>query len=347
MSRKLASIQKIKNLESIEGADVIEKATVLGWSVVVKKGEFSIGDYCVFFEIDSLLPDEERYSFLKKSSWNSAYQRIRLKTIKLRGTLSQGLALPLKLFPEINFTEYNEGEDLTEILGVEKYETPIPPNMSGKTRRFTWPISKTDEIRIQQDPEYYLISIKNKPYYITVKLDGTSASYILLKNDNDEIEFHACSRNYSIRFNEDNTIWQMAIKYDIEEKLTKHYDETGEMLAIQGEICGPGIQKNRLGLKEHNFYIFNVISVNENKKLPFPKISQMFPNIPFVPILEEGEEFSYETMNEILELAKGKYCEHFDTAMPKQEREGIVIRSKDQSVSFKAISNDFLLKEGE
>lgn len=145
--RKLASIQKIKNIEPIEGADRIEKATVLGWNVVVKKDEFKIGDWAIYFEIDSLLPDEPKYEFLKKSSWNPRYNKIRLKTVKMKGVVSQGLLLPLSSFPDINFSLYNEGSDLTEILGIEKYEPIIPASLGGDVNAFTWPISKTDEER--------------------------------------------------------------------------------------------------------------------------------------------------------------------------------------------------------
>ena len=344
--RKLASIQKIKNIEPIENADAIEKATILGWNVVVKKGEFKPGDFCVYFEIDSLLPDEPRYEFLKKTSWNSRYEKIRLKSIRLRGVISQGLALPFSSFPEINWTHYNEGDDLTELFGIEKYEPIIPASLGGDVNKFTWPISKTDEERVQSNPEGYIEAIKNKPYYITVKLDGTSASFILVKNDNDEIEFHVCSRNYSIKYKEDNTLWNIAKKYDIENKLRDHFLATGKMYAIQGEVCGPGIQKNRLNLSEHELFVFNVIDVETGEKIHFKEMYE-FPGLQFVPCELHGESFPYDTLDELLNLAKGKYKQHFNSAVAKQDREGIVIRTKDQSISFKVINNDFLLKGGD
>lgn len=345
--RKLASIQKIKNIEPIENADAIEKATILGWNVVVKKGEFQPGDYCVYFEIDSLLPDEPQYEFLKKSSWNSRYNKIRLKSIKLRGVVSQGLALPLNKFPDINWNTYNEGDDLTELFGVEKYEPIIPASLSGDVNKFVWPIPKTDEERVQSNPEYYLNAMKEKPYYITVKLDGTSASYILCKNDNDEIEFHVCSRNHSIKYKEDNTLWQIAEKYNIEKKLKDYFLHTGDMLAIQGEVCGPGIQKNRLNLSEHELFIFNIINVETKEKISQNNFRNVFVHIPKVPVIEEGDSFNYETVEELLKLAKGKYKNYFPQADAKQDREGIVIRTKDQNISFKVINNDFLLKGGD
>lgn len=347
--RKLASIQKIKNIEPIENADAIEKATILGWNVVVKKGEFQPGDFAVYFEIDSLLPDEPEYEFLKKSSWNSRYNKIRLKSIKLRGVVSQGLALPLNKFPDINWSTYNEGDDLTELFGVEKYEPIIPASLGGDVNKFNWPISRTDEMRCQSNPDYYFEAMKGKQYNITIKLDGTSASFILCKNDEGKIEFHVCSRNYSLKYKEDNTLWQIAVKYNLEKKLKDYFLETEDMLAIQGEVCGPGIQKNRLNLSEHEFFVFNIINVDTGERISFESMGIMGNvfGLKTVPILEQGSNFPYKTVPELLNLAKGKYKDHIDTAVAKQDREGIVIRTNDQSVSFKVINNDFLLKGGD
>lgn len=344
--RKLASIQKIKDIQPIENADKLDVATILGWKVVVPKGQFQIDDYCVYFEVDSLLPDEPRYEFLKKTSWNNRYGKIRLKSIKLRGQISQGLVLPLKDFPEINFSILNEGDDLTDTLGIVKYEPIIPASLSGDVNKFTWPISKSDEERVESIP-HILDVINKKPYYITCKLDGTSVSYILTKNDNDEVEFHACSKNYSIKRNEDNTIWQIAEKYDIEKKLEEYYISTGNMLAIQGELCGPGIQKNKLNLSEHTLFIFNIIDVESNSKIPFERMYHMFMDIPKVPLINEGPSFDFTSIEEIKEMSRGKYRDWISSATLEQDMEGIVIRSKDQTVSFKSINNDFLLKGGE
>jgi RNA ligase (TIGR02306 family) len=339
--RNLASIQTIKNLEPIENSDFLEKATILGWGVVVKKDQFKIGDKCVFFEIDSLLPDEPRYEFLKKSSWSVQREKIRLKTVKLRGTLSQGLAMPISEFPEVTG---EIGDDITELLNVEKYEPIVPAQLAGEMNSFNWPITKTDETRIQSNPEGYLNSIQGKPYYISIKLDGTSGSFIL----NDE-DYHVCSRNYSLKEKEENTYWKISNKYNIKDILEMYKEKTGINLAVQGEIVGPGIQANKLGLKEVDLFVFNVVDVKNNKRLSFDECKEFcFLNqLNFVPILEQGESFTRNTLNEMLELAKGKYVEYFPDASSKQDVEGIVIRSKDQEISFKVINNDFLLKGGD
>lgn len=338
--RKLASIQRIHSIEPIEGADRLELAKLLGWQSVVPKDVHEPIELVVYFEIDSLLPDEPRYEFLKKSSWNKRYEKIRLRSIKLRGVLSQGLIMPLERFPEIDWETIYEGMDVTELLGIEKYEPPVSVSMGGDVRSFTWPIAKTDEERIQSAPDAYLQAMRNKPYYITVKLDGTSATYLL----DDENEYHVCSRNHSLRQKEGNLYWEMNKKYGIEKLLKYWFLSTGERYGIQGEIVGPGIQKNPLNLSENKLFVFNIIDMDCNEKVSYEAMLNMFQDIPKVPVLEEGESFPYTTMEELLELARGKYKEHFPEAVAKQDREGIVIRSKDQSVSVKAINNDYLLK---
>lgn len=333
--RKLASIQKIKYIKPIQNADKIETVGILGWECVSKKGEFKEGDKCIYFEIDSLLPEIPEFEFLRKSCWNSNLNKFRLKTVKLRKQISQGLALPINLFPK--FLNLEVGTDVTKELNIEKYEPPIPACISGDVRSFSWPISKTDEIRIQSDEEYNFIeSIKNKPYYISLKLDGTSSTFII-HND----EFHVCGRNYSYKKNENHSFWKVAEKYNIEEGLRnlKNY-------AIQGEIVGPGIQKNPLGLKDVDLYIFNVVNTSSNTKMNLDNslsIAQKL-GIKFVPIIEKGEIFIY-SREELLQMAQGKYFQHFDSAKESQEREGIVIRSFDSNISFKAINNKFLLNE--
>ena len=112
MERKLVSIQVVERVAPIEGADQIEQARVMGWTVVVKKGEFSPGDRCVFFEIDSVLPDGAPWAeFMRPRGF-------RVRTLKLRGVLSQGLALPVSI---LDGEVPEPGEDVRDRLRVVKY----------------------------------------------------------------------------------------------------------------------------------------------------------------------------------------------------------------------------------
>lgn len=338
MSRKLASLQRVKHVRPIEGADNIEVVGVLGWECVSKKGEFKDGDLCVYFEIDSLLPEEDRYEFLRKSSYKSEIGRFRLKTARLRGQISQGLAMPVAAFPEASALEV--GSDLTETLGIEKWDPPIPAQIAGDARIFSWPISKTDEPRVQQDDDmHFLECLAGQPYYISLKLDGTSCTFIVSPDDG---EFHVCGRNYSYKRASGHTFWQLADRYRIEEGLRS----LERNLAVQGEVVGPGIQKNRMGLKGSDFYVFNVVDVDERRKLHIDEAIAVSDRlgVRFVPILERGDSFAY-SQSDLLEMAKGKYRDHFPDAHPSEDREGIVVRSLCSTVSFKSINNDFLLKD--
>ena len=339
--RKLASIQTIKYVKPIPDADSIETVGVLGWEVVSKKGEFQPGDTCLFIEIDSLLPELPEFEFLRKSCWNDNLKKYRLKSCKLKKQLSQGLALPTSVFPILS--GLTAGADVTDLLGIEKYEPPIPVQIVGDARSFNWPISKTDEVRVQLDDEYGFIErLTGKSYYISLKLDGTSSTFLIDPKDE---TYHVCGRNFSYKENDTHNFWVLSRKYNIEQGL-RNFWEKGHRLALQGEVVGPGIQKNPLGLSHVDLYIFNVVDIRTGQKLCLDKslivTSQLGLN--FVPIVDKGSSFAY-TKTDLLEMARGKYKTHFPSAKESQDREGIVIRSICGEISFKAINNDFLLKE--
>lgn len=337
MERKLASLQRVRELVPIENADAIELARINGWQCVVKKGEFAPGDLGVFFEIDAIPPETELFAFL----WKNEVPRpatFRIRTMKLRGALSQGLLMPLTAFPEVQGLP--EGENVTELLGVGKYEPPIPAGMGDFRAPFPPLLSKTDEARVQSMPAV-LEELRGLPYVITLKCDGTSATYLIDPRDG---QFHACGRNHSITEGE-NHYWRVARKYDLEAKLKARPN-----LAIQAEVVGPGIQKNRLGLKELELRIFDVWDILTHKRLPHAEAREILAELglPVVDTVEEGESFAH-TQESLLALAEGLY------PGTQNEREGIVIRPKTERhsevlagrLSFKAISNRFLLKGGD
>ena len=342
--RKLASIQVVNEIRPIENADAIECVVILGWTVVAKKGEFKVGDKCVFFEIDSILPNEEKYSFL---DYKEEYNGYRLKTVRLRGQLSQGLALPINIFdiPE----DIEVGTDLTEQLKIRKYEPPVPEETGAKSSSRVWEIPKTDEERYQSNPAL-VEALKGKKYYASVKLDGTSTTIILNFNEDDEPEVNVCGRNTCYIESANNKYWAVTMKYSMKEKILDYYNKTGKRLAFQGELIGPKIQGNKMGLTENDLYIFNVWMADG--KQPFEKcdldtslkIVKDF-GLNFVPIELTGE-FVY-TSDELQDLTKIKYNKYFPNAKPSQNIEGLVFRSIDMEVSFKVVSNECLLRGGE
>ena len=344
--RKLASIQKIKELSPIKGADRIEVAKILGWEVVVKKGEFKVGDFCIYFEIDSILPDKPWCSFLKNK--DKPEKPIRLKTIRLRGQLSQGLALPLNILDEYFdpneeiLDTLEEGDDLTKVIGVKKYEPEIPACLNGEVKgpRPSY-APKTDEHRVQSFPEV-IEEFKGRAVYIGQKVDGTSSTYA--QNGD---KFDVCGRNWSYNPSTENTYWEMATKYNLVEKLK----DAGDFI-IQGEIAGPGIQKNPLKLEGHELFVFNVMNLNKEgcKYLDYNDFIEFCKKyeLQTVPILKEDITFEWPDVDTLLEEAKGNYANG-------KIQEGIVIRPMFNfyseilkgRASFKVINNEYLEKGGE
>ena len=345
MQRTLASIQRVLALEPIPNADAIELARINGWQCVVKKQEFAVGDLGVFLEIDAVPPDQDAFRFLWQPKLLPGQEpvvvprpaKFRVHTMKLRGALSQGVLLPLSAF---TLGLVQEGEDLTAKLGVEKYEPPAPLGMGEFRAHFPAFVPKTDEMRVQSVPAV-LEELRGLPYEATLKCDGISATFYLDPADG---AFHACGRNYSIL--EGNSFyWRVARQCDLEGILrrTPGY-------AVQGEICGPGVQKNRLGLKDLALLAFNVYDPGQTRYLDPADARRWLEENGLTPVavVESGETFAHSQAS-LLALAEGKY------PGTTNEREGIVVRPRRETyspalggrLSFKAISNRFLLKEGE
>ena len=224
--RQLATIQQIADVQPIPGAGSIEVVKVKDWHCVAKKGEFHVGDKCVYFEIDSLLPsDNPVFEFLAKGTKTKTmnvdgqdYTGYRLKTIKLRVQLSQGLALPLGSFPHsFGLDFYDVGHDLSESFGIVKYEAPIPAQLSGKVKgNFPGFIPKTDEERIQNiGPTVARHQEAGTQFYVTEKLDGTSATFYRHTTNTDGPHFGVCSRNLELLEKEGNTHWEIAKRYKL------------------------------------------------------------------------------------------------------------------------------------
>lgn len=337
MERKLASIQRISDIKPIENADSIEVARILGWNVVVKKGEFSIGDLCVYCEIDSLLPERSEFEFLKDRGY-------RIKTVKLRQQISQGICFPLDILPPTGSLILKEGDDVTEILGVTKWEPKIPVGMSGKIKgSFPGFIPKTDETRIQSIPD--LLERHNGTYcYVTEKVDGSSVTVFLREG-----EIGVCSRNMWMEDTPDNIFWATVHKMDVDNKLKTLNTDDVKNIALQGELLGPGIQGNKYGLKENVICWFNVFDIDAYKYLDKEDFASFVSSLGFKTVPFIGEFVLNNTVDELVEISKGK-----SLLNDKIHREGIVIRPCEEKedrklgrVSFKVINPDFLLKFGE
>jgi len=336
--RKLASIRKIDSIRAIEGADAIECAVVGGWTVVVKKGEFAAGDLAVYCEIDSWIP-HALAPFLSKGNEPRVYDGIageRLRTIRLRGQLSQGLLLGVDVVLNLN-QFFDQGSDVTELLGIVKYEAPIPAQLAGEVKGMfpSW-IQKTDQERIQNLKEELAYWAKEQhAWEITEKLDGSSMTVYLRDG-----EFGVCSRNLELKPSETNSLWKVAVANDLELKLRR----ANRNIALQGELIGEGIQGNPYKSKGQDFFLFDIYNIDTNKYFT-PAERKAFVdefNIKHVPVFGSLVMDESTTVDALLTLAEGKSV----MGMVGCEREGLVFKILDMQCSFKAISNKFLLKHG-
>ena len=358
MTRKLASIQKISSLQPIPNADNIEIATVLGWQCVVKKGEFKVGESVVYFEVDSILPEKPDFEFLRP-------RKFRIKTIKLRGVVSQGLIMPLSVLPaNFKFRGVFVGQDVTDVIGVIKYDPEAEiesqetsSNKSwiskfmmryawyrkifgGKTEK-GWPsfISHTDEDRIQLFPNICEDESRTE-FIVTEKLDGQSATFFLKKNKSifNPFTFGVCSRKICLKTDNGSNYWKIAKKYNVQAVLARLIGDN-EFVILQGEIIGDGIQGNKYGLKNVDFYAFNLIFPDGKvDSVHMRDILDLF-EIKSVPILYPSY-FLPSTIDDAVKFSIGK------SILKDTEREGIVLRNNERHISFKIINPEFLLKYG-
>jgi RNA ligase (TIGR02306 family) len=335
--RRLATIQIVNHITPIEGADNIEKVRIKGWWCVVRKNEFKIGDKCIYHEIDSLLPNVEQYNFMNKGSKlkksiidnGKEVEGYRLKTIKLKGQISQGLALPLNMFPEIDKNIMLD-TDVSEILNIYKYNPPMDASISGDAKgRVPEFIPITNEERVQNCIPLLELYKKNR-FYITEKIDGTSSTFYKYNNI-----FGACGHNYEFKESNKNIFWVLAKKYDLPNKFPNGY-------AIQGETAGPGIQGNRLKLKDVDFFGFYVFDILNYKYLLLDEMIKFVNNLNLktVPIINDNFILNH-SCDELLSLANAK-----SKLSPNCIQEGMVLRLyyNNDKISFKVISNDYLIK---
>ena len=330
--RKLATIRTVNETRPIEGADMIELAVVDGWKCVTKKGEFSVGDYVIYCEIDSFLPVRDEFEFLRKYSLRTMDERegFRLRTVKLRGQVSQGLLLN----PSLLGRSFELGEDVTDELEIVKFEAPVPACLGGEViGPFPSFVSKTDEERIQ-NLAIEFDSFRGKAFYVSEKIDGTSFTAFFNKS------FGVCGRNWQLAEDDTNSHWRVVRSLDLATRL----QNLGHAIAIQGELVGPGIQKNRYALKEPELFVFNVFDIQASSYLNKSSMEVIcfelgLKTVPQVEILAVPD-----TIDEILGIAEGT-----SQLNPKMEREGLVWvhGSGEDRISFKTISNKFLAKYGD
>jgi len=358
--RKLASIKRIQEIKSIEGADRICSYRVDGWWVVDTVGKYSVGDLVVFCEIDSWIPNSLA-PFLSKGKEPREYNGVkgeRLKTARLKGSISQGLLLPMSVLSVKTDTgdyfgdwEQFEGHDVTERLGIQKWEPPIPAQLRGKIAgNFPNWLRKTDQTRIQSCYDD-MSPLFDQKWVIEEKLDGSSLTVgyrkgdFILDKDGQPIpeETVVCSRNLSLKLDDDeNTFVRVAKQTGILDALKQY----GRNIGISGELCGEGIQKGSYNIKGHKWFVFDIYDVDKKRYVTWEErqaivedFKKLGVSLDQVPVIAVGT-LTGMTVDSLLETAEGK-----STLNVRAEREGLVFKNaNDAEVSFKCISNKFLLK---
>lgn len=337
-TRKLATIRVVDEVLPIANADAIELVRFSGWQCVSKKGEFKAGDKAVYFEIDSMLPEKDtRFAFLAKTGTKAVMgvNYYRLKTMRMRGELSQGLALPVSLFPELT----DDVEDIDTVLGIIKYDPAMGKVRSADAKgSFPQFIRKTDAERIQNirwsDLKKWIDD--GIEFEATVKLDGSSMTVY-----DHNGEKGVCSRNLELKLDQDNPFPNAARHYCLLDSEWPYMN-----IAIQGELIGPRIQGNYEQVHQNEFHVFSIWDITRQQYVAsdfryhitnkmglnhVPIIYQAITLKDFVGKVDDEKEFR----SAIMALAEGQ-------SINNPNREGIVLKSTDGSIMFKVISNSYL-----
>jgi uncharacterized protein/RNA ligase-like protein len=368
--RELAYIAIIKSLSSIPGADKIEKAEVLGWECVVKKNDFKVGDVCVYIEIDSILKEYPCFEFMRP-------RKFRVKTIKLKSQISQGLVMPVSILTEINpsfdLNKIKEGDNMTDILGITKYD---PENLldvdSESPSKKTWlqnkwhflkwklfgfkkskssigfpsDVPKTDEVRVQKMGGA-LERCAGMRVYVSEKIEGSSITFVYRKQGNwlakllgQDFFYQGCSRNRIVFSSRKNVPCTHFTK-----QMNDKYDILNKMkrlnrnLAIQGECFGPKIQGNVYRIPDLEMKIFSAFDIDKQAYVGYEELKSILGqlDLPMVPVIDDQAIYQND-IKYYVELSKIKSHIKKDIWA-----EGIVIRTLDSSLSFKSINPEYLL----
>ncbi len=343
--RKLATVRNISDIKPIPGADLIELAIVDGWQCVIKKDTLSVGQMVIYCEVDSVLPIHPEYEYLRKScyvqkDWLPNGEGFRLRTIKLKKQVSQGLLLPLSAAYGLDDSKPIYGEDVSDALGIIKWEPPIPAKLSGLVKgNFPSYIPKTDQERVQNLTREVFHDNPDTLWEVTLKLDGSSCTFY-----HKDGEVGVCSRNMNLKLEQTgNAFVDMFHRLVLAEKLLEYGN-----IAVQGELMGPKIQGNREGFSDYAFYAYDIWDIDRQQYLPSNQRNAILDRLGLglVPVLELSTTLAgigCTTIRDMLEYVERPSINH-------KVAEGVVFKNVHGSgcsgpYSFKCISNTYLLGE--
>ena len=342
--RKLASLQRVNGVYPIEGKDRIVQYGINGWKVIDAVGKYEVGDLVIFLEVDSWVPNALA-PFLSRDKEPRVYEGVpgeRLKTIKMGGALSQGLLRPLSTLQNdgqwIDGVTVDEDTDVTEILGVLKWERTPEFRAANAKGNFPYFLRKTEQERVQNVRPRTLEQVGPATYEVTEKLEGQSFTAYLWED-----VFGVCSRNLELKADEPSTWVETAKKYDLEAKLRAYFERTGKQIALQGEQVGPGIEGNIYKLDSVRLYIYDVFDIAEQKYLP-PALARAVVEdleLDYVPVVDIAFDLPERFCDDLLSMAFR--CSMLSPCVA----EGLVFKANSDKTdfSFKAVSNEYLLKD--
>lgn len=366
--RDLASIEKIEKVTPIPDKDKIELASVGGWEVIVEKNKYKEGDLVVYCEYDTILPIRKEFEFLRSRCYSKLYDGFRIKNMKMAGVFSQGIVFPLSILPDKTQNKAKEGMIVAKDLGIIKYDPEekrerLSLNNSKKysglkkilmksklirrlvlgkyEKKSPYPptVSKSDETNIQKTFNFLKNNYPEELYYGTEKMEGQAVSYMVLKKGRKR-DFRVYSHNI-IRSNWKTGTgnWEKVAQRDnLDKKLLK----LKENICVQGEICGPGIQRNIYGFKDLTFFVYGIINTDTGYKYNYEEINTFCidNNLTMVPVLFKNRKL-LDSTKEILDEANGN---SIFSEGSKAQREGIVWRSMtNPDIGFKAKSPEYLI----
>lgn len=358
--RKMAHIAEVTAVNEISGADAIVSYEIdEGWTVVDKKGAYSVGDRVIYLMIDAWVPHEIA-PFLSKGKTPRQYNGVsgeKLRTIRLRGALSQGLILPISVLGKpvsranrglcdvylkrdadhkiLCGVNAELGANVSHFLNIQKWEPPPEFQQADAAGLFPVFLQKSDQTRIQNlwRDNRALFARLDILYEITEKLEGQSLTAYFNNG-----QFGVCSRNLELK-DSDNTFWNTARKYDLQTKLSS----IGKNIAIQCEQCGPGISGNIYGMTEHKLYVYDIFDIDSRRYLSPDERNDVLAklDLPHVPVVHQSHG-GFSTLQEYLDFADGYSVLSFNKTL----REGLVFKAyTTDRVSFKVISNKYLERQ--
>lgn len=344
----LVVISKIRDVRSIEGKDRIVVANVANYNSIIAKEEFKEGDLCVYCTYDTCLPVRPEFEFLRKRCYNAKLDMFRIRPMKMGGIISEGLVLPMSILPE---GSYKEGQVITDIIGAKDYEDLTSNEVITKVRKpkwwmkykilrtlfgrfnkkksYTYPCPKSDEDNIEKMWDS-VKDLTNTQFYLTEKMEGCSSTYVL-----DKRKKVMC---FSHNFYNDSGCWLEVSKlYDMKDKLLKINKKFRSNIAIQGEICGPGIQKNIYDFKSYKFFLFGAYDTKTGRRLRVTELNTIcdIAGLEMVPSIEVRTGV-LPSLEEML-----SNCEGMSSVNPKVMREGVVWRTDKGEVHFKCKSRPY------